>query len=795
MTGKPEVARRRRLAAWLKAVRRIAIAGLVAAIGASAGAQELPPGIRKIVTKVEFEGNRVITEPAIRLRIRTTEGANYNEDTVNEDVKSLRALGFYNVRVFREAYEGGVKVRFELVESPLVTDVTFRGLDQISRKEIDDVVEIRKGFLSAFDLDVQTREIQSFYRSRGFHFAEVDYRLQPSKKGYEVVIDVMFTGNRALDTSELLGVMETKPSTLFTKGLFEERTLFQDVVALRNAYRAHGYRDVRVEIDRIDFTADKSRVSLRLRIEEGPLYTVRSVRIAGNEVIPDDQILAKVRLQPGQAYLLGRRDMDREAIQALYQNNAYVQAQVVPRETFSETGTEVDVRYEIEEGRKFNVGDIRITGNRLTKDEVIRRDLSFHPGEPVNIGEIRKSFGRLFALGYFDVEGGLRFEPDTRVNEGVQDWTIAVKEGRTGNLRFAAGVGSDSGLIGQISISKKNFDIADLPGSFSDVLEGEAFTGAGQTVYLDIAPGTRFSQIGIGFREPHVFGSDNSFGIDIVRRFRDRRAYDEIRTGVDLSVGRYLEKFRRDIAVELRFRNELVKIRNLDSDLRAICDRRGDEIPDCDAVGTNRVVAIGPSFTWRKVDSPLFPSDGYELGLSYEVGGGILGGTTDMNRAVADVLRYFPVYEQENELKHVLAARIRVGWMSGFGDTPTVPIYERFFAGGRTSIRGFEFRGAGPHKKGEPVGGQGIVTGAVEYSFPIYEEIFRGVLFVDYGTVAETFGALSIDEMRVSAGFGVRFRVPFLGPVPFAFDFGFPLRREDDDDLQVVSFSLGQVFF
>lgn len=779
----------------------------VATLGPRAAAQPATPGVRRIVTKVEFEGNREIKESAIRTKIKTREGSEYDEEILNQDIKSLYNVGFYNVRYFTEAYEGGVKVRFVLFENPLIAAVTFRGIEELDQKDIEDVIDVRKGqFLSENTLNIQTREILTLYRSKGYHFVEVEYRLVPKKKGNEVIFDIVegprvtvnditFRGNKALTASQLKDVMVLRESSLFTTGLYEERTFYQDGVAVKERYRADGYRDSTVEIDRIDFTADKSRASLGLRIVEGNLYSVRSVKVSGNTAFTEVVLLAKTKLKPGKPYLRTERDHDLDSILAVYQNNAYVRASVIVKETFSETGYLVDLDFAVTEDRKFNVGRINVTGNRLTKDHVIRRELSFNPGEPVNVSEIRKSFYRLISLGYFDVEGGLKFEPDYEVNAGIQDWTILVKEGRTGNLRFAAGVGSDSGLIGQMSISKKNFDIADVPGSFSDLIEGNAFTGAGQTIFLDVAPGTEVSQIGVGFREPYVFGSDNSFGIDVTRRFRNFDVYDQIRTGVDLTLGRYLEKFSRDISVELHFRNQLVDIKHLTDEFQDICDRRGDEVPDCASVGLNRVVAIGPSLNWRSVNNPLLPSDGYEFGVSYEVGGGILGGNTDMNRAIVDATRYFTLYGGAEESPHILATRLKIGWESGYGETPTVPIYERLFAGGRASIRGFEFRGAGPHKKGQPVGGQGLVTGGFEYSVPIYEEIFRGVVFLDYGTVSETFGQLAFNERRVAAGFGIRFRVPFLGPVPFAFDFGFPIRSEEDDDLQVVSFSLGQVFF
>jgi len=145
--------------------------------------------------------------------------------------------------------------------------------------------------------------------------------------------------------------------------------------------------------------------------------------------------------------------------------------------------------------------------------------------------------------------------------------------------------------------------------------------------------------------------------------------------------------------------------------------------------------------------------------------------------------------------RHVLSFWTRLGWSEAARDTDSVPTFERFFAGGRESIRGCEFRGVGPFQEGEPVGGQVQALVGTEYGFPMVEEVLRGVLFLDSGTVAESVHAEDFRRFRLAWGFGFRLRIPFLGQVPLALDFGFPIFKEEQDERETVSFSLGAPFF
>ena len=163
-------------------------------------------------------------------------------------------------------------------------------------------------------------------------------------------------------------------------------------------------------------------------------------------------------------------------------------------------------------------------------------------------------------------------------------------------------------------------------------------------------------------------------------------------------------------------------------------------------------------------------------------------GDFNFGRADTDYHIYRTVYKDAIGRKHIIAGRAAAGAI--FGDSP---VFERYYGGGLGSIRGFKFRGISPRQgtDDDPVGGDFKLFLGSEYSFPIIGNNLRGVAFIDSGTVERD---IEIRDYRVSAGVGLRLQLPFFGPVPMSLDFGFPVRKTDDDDTQLVSFSIGWVF-
>ena len=142
----------------------------------------------------------------------------------------------------------------------------------------------------------------------------------------------------------------------------------------------------------------------------------------------------------------------------------------------------------------------------------------------------------------------------------------------------------------------------------------------------------------------------------------------------------------------------------------------------------------------------------------------------------------------------MLSFRGTFRWVHGARRTDEIPSFERFYAGGRNSIRGFDFRGLGPQEFGDPIGGEAYVFASVEYSFPLFVEVLRGAFFYDVANLSSRIENLQHDTWRQSVGFGIRFIIPQLGGIPVSLDFGFPFRKDDGDERRTITFDIGSLF-
>lgn len=753
------------------------------------------------VRQILIEGNERISVPSILAAIQTREGSALSAVVLDADLKRLYELGFYGVEAFAEANGDGVDVRIVVKENSRIAAVRFSGMNNLKKADIDSAVSLRPGqFASDMMLQLLTRDIEDLYRKKGYLFADVKVQKFGTPEGIELTVRVIegrrvavasvkVVGNTHLDSKSLRRIMRTRTSGWLRKRYLDRDVLDQDIIAIRNWYRAEGFPDVRIDLGDVWFNQKRNRASITIIVDEGLRYKVRELRFEGNELFSDAEIDAVVDMEAGDFLQDRLVSQAQRAIKKIYGERAYIDATVSPQPIWDDSEPGVcDLVIRIREGEKIYLGKIRIEGNRLTQDKVIRRQISLAPGDPIDFEEIRRTYNRLSESGYFEPDS-VRIDPDSTPGNReapVRDYVIGVDEGQTGWVRFALGLGSNSGVIGDVTLTKRNFDITDLPESFSDVLAGEAFTGGGQTLQLQLSPGTELSRYRLAFREPFLFDTKNSFDADLYRRLRLRFDYDEARVGSQIALGRYLSRFNPDLSVDLRLRLEQVHLDNFDTDAPQDA---------FDWEGRTNVASLRPSLVYRQLDAPVQPTKGFRAELAYEMVGYFLGGDVDMNKVTAEARGFFPVHEDTLGRRHVLSLWSRLGWSEATRGTRRVPIFERFFAGGRESIRGFEFRGVGPHQEGEPVGGDVLMLYGAEYEFPLVTDVLRGTAFIDAGTVSESVHTEDFRHIRASLGFGFRLKIPFLGQVPLALDFGFPIYKQDEDDRQTVSFSLGAPFF
>jgi outer membrane protein assembly factor BamA len=360
--------------------------------------------------------------------------------------------------------------------------------------------------------------------------------------------------------------------------------------------------------------------------------------------------------------------------------------------------------------------------------------------------------------------------------KAVKDILVQVKEGRTAEFMMGVGVSSNSGLLGTISFTQRNFDIFAWPGSWKSMLKPQTFKGAGQRLNISAEPGTELMRFNISWFTPYIFDLPYSLGVKGYLFNRGYDHYDETRVGTQVSVG---HRFKNRWYGELSTRLENI---NIDVDSSAAQEVWEDR-------GNHTLLGFRGSLTRDRTDSRWMPTTGDRFQLSYEQ----VVGTDVFGKVGADYRIYRTVFVDALDRKHILAGRVTFGQITG-----DAPVFEKFYAGGIGSMRGFSFRGVSPRGKSrnggsdnDPIGGDMLFLAGLEYSFPLVMDKLRGVIFLDTGTVEGDFG---FSSYRASAGFGLRWTIPFFGPVPMALDFGFPLVKDSDDDTQIFSFSLCWTF-
>jgi len=743
----------------------------------AATAQDEGPSIVEVV----IEGNQRVDRDRIADQMRLHKGSVYTSQEANEDFKRIYALGeFENVVIKPEPVEGGVRLRVSVTELPLLRRVEFIGAEHVKPKKLLELIALTEGSpLDRHRLLSAVPVIKDEFRRRGYYFVEatLDQNLLETEavarftisEGPKVRVKaITFRGNDSIHANELQKQIGTKKGIwLFTTGEFSMETLEGDVARLQAYYVSQGFLDA--EVGR-DFTFDpkNENVSVEFIIKEGARYTVASVSMQGVETLSSGYLTENLRLKSGRFYTVDDLRADARFVRDSYGRVGHVHAEVVPKVDFAAQAGQVDLVFRVAEGPKITIGEIRPTGNTVTQDKVILRSLGFEPGQVADSKAIEDASPRLMQTQLFS-SADLTLVPTD--DPSIEDVAVHVEEGRTAQFIIGAAVSSNSGLIGNIVLVQKNFDGARWPRGWDDP---GAFRGAGQTLRLALEPGTERSEYSIGFTEPALF--DRPIRMDASGAFftRDRDTYDEERLGGQLSLGKNLT---RDIFASLGARTESIDIADVTADApRDVFD----------VEGSSYLSSVTLQVVRDKTDNYFVPTTGSRLRATVEQAGA-LGGSYTFTKVLFDGRRYWTVTEDALGRRSVFSLRGRVGFAPG-----NPPIFERFYAGGQGTLRGFRFRGVGPFERDEPLGGDFLLLLGGEYQFPLYGKSFSGVVFLDTGTVEER---VSLGTYRASAGVGLRFTVDMLGnPVPFALDFGFPLSKGGDDETEVFSFSIAWSF-
>ncbi len=718
-----------------------------------------------LIKAIEVQGNKTISISAVLAKIKTRVGQEYIQSVVSDDLKRLYNTGYFSdVRVDRQDYEGGLKVIFYIEEKPVIDKVTFSKLQYFSPRVILRKLKTQEGkFLDNKSLKDDEDTINDLYAKKGLTLAEVQTETTPDevthkvsvhfiiREGYRVRIHrINVSGNEKYKDKQIVKVTKTRPKAFFNSGYLNQETIDEDMERIRSFYEQNGFIDAVVNYETKELP--KGLVDIDISINEGRQYLVGHIVLSGNTVVAESGVLAVMEnIKEGKIFSREKLSVDIASIRTLYFDRGYIFADVKDATSLDPTTGLVDVRLDISEGGIAYVDKIRIQGNTRTRDIVIRRELRINPGERFDGGKLKRSKERLNNLGYFE-DVGFDIE-DTEQNDR-KDLVVQVKEAKTGSFSFGGGFSTVDKVIGFVEVEQRNFDFANWP----------TFTGGGQNLKLRAETGSTRNNLSLSFTEPWLFDYPISAGFDAFRTERDREqdigyAYSEKRIGGNIRLGK---EFSEYLSGRLTFRRESVTIQDLESNVST--DLLAEE-------GTNAVSAVGTSLIWDSTDSAFNPSKGLVVRTDVDVAGGFLGGDKDFYRAQLMSSYYVPL-----KFKSVLEFRGHAGFVNAYGDSENVPIFERFFAGGARSIRGYDERTVGPLDANtqDPIGGESILVGNIEYTVPLIEFV-KLAAFFDIGNVWAKTEDFASGNLKSGTGVGLRVKTP-IGPINL--DYGYPLNDE-----------------
>lgn len=770
------------------------------------------------VTEVVLQGLNRVTEQEIRNNMRVAAGQPFDASAVKDDIATLYRLGHFDaVSADAELLDDGtVRVRYILVEQPIVRDIQVVGNKVVSDQELRGVISLYPGGpRDDFLLERAVEKIRNLYRSKGNYLVDVEVdesRLLETGilifrivEGPRVRIrEIVFSGNQRFDTNQLGAQIKTKPWVfIFSMGNLDENQLIDDVAALDKFYKDRGFIDVRVD-KRVEISDNGKEAKVVFLIAEGRQYRLRSVSIEAADGTPEgkprviqaEQLLGLMTIRPGDAFTEDKLESSVEALKRAYEVMGHVDARV--EQTWIRIGEEpeVDMVVSVREATAVRAGLVRIQGNYLTKDNVVRRALRIQPGRPLDGLEVESAKIRLEETGLFSsatvtpqVPAADAPDPTTR------DVLVEVKERNTGSVNFGVGIGTDTGFFGTVSLNQRNFDIADTPQTLDELLNGRAFRGAGQSFSLAIAPGIDVSNYSISFGEPHLLDSDIGFGTDLLYRQRVYVGFNEDRIAGSFALSR---RFGEMWVGSLRTTLQSVTLSNFaPSTPVVVYEQRGPAF----------INSVGVSMARTNVDNLQRPTRGtrFEADVAYF---GLFGGPYQFPLTAASWTTWLPLAEDFFGRKSVLKLNTSAGYLYN----SNAPVSERFYLGGR-SLRGFVFRSVSPLSpeaigadpptstsvypttttgtveglpNGDPIGGIFRFFAGAQYEVPVFDKFVTAVAFCDSGTATDS---LTLNPYRVSVGGGLRLYIPQLGQAPLAFDFAVPIVKYVTDQTEVFSFT------
>jgi outer membrane protein insertion porin family len=723
------------------------------------------------IANIAVSGNRRVKTESILAAIPLQKGQMVDLVQIDGAMQAIYRLGRFSDVAARVDERDGVQILiFEVTERPLVRSVRFEGNKEISSDKLQGVVTLRAASIyDPYEAQRSIAAVKAEYVKEGYYAAEItiDSEINADNEAlltFKVVEgtlvrikDIRFEGNSLFTKKELQKVMDTEEKWLFSwltgRGNYDETLLEQDLERIADLYFNQGYIRVKVRKPVISLVNNLRHMLILIQIDEGEQYRVGKVDVVGDLIDRKEEILARLPLQPGEAFSRERLRNGVSRITDLYADQGYAYANVAPLTRVDDASKTVDLALEIEQGPQVSVERINITGNAKTRDKVIRREMKIVEGELYNASALKRSKARINNLGFFEAVDVTTSEGSDQSQVNVD---VNVKERATGTFSVGAGYSSVDGLIAQGSVTQENF------------------LGRGLRLNLAASLGGESTTYQIGLTDPYFLDLNLTLGFELYKTEREWDDFSRKATGGAIKLG---------LPVFDDYSRALFVYRLEDKEIYDVSPFADPQIKDEE--GQSVISSLTSSLTRDTTDYRLDPSRGNVAQLSWEIAG--LGGDEKFSKYIFDYRHFWPA-----PLGTVLSAHGQIGYIHAFGGEE-VPLDERFYLGGINTLRGFDPRKVGPYnpETDEYTGGYKQTYFNFEWLFPLSKEVgIKGVTFFDIGNAWDEDEDF-FSEWRYSVGAGIRWLSP-LGPLRL--EWGYNLDPEDWEDRSRLDFMIGRFF-
>ncbi len=628
---------------------------------------------------------------------------------------------------------------------------------------VDNLVDFERFGYRKSAIDDAAFSVESHYQAAGFPFAVATYELEEHEDGSlsaVIRIDegprtrlgrVSFSGNSIFGRRELADLIGGPTKLLGEVKYFVQSELEAARGAITSNYLGVGKLLVRVSEPHVTFSEDRRLATASFEIEEGPTFTVSEIRFEGSTSFTDEQLRSALPVGLGETYVTQLDRRIRAAVVEFLGEAGYPDASAsVSRSLDHEQGSAALV-VQVEEGMQVTVGSIRVVGQKRTREALVRSRLEAEVGKPFTPERERDSFKNLFTTGLFS-----RIRLDLEGEGPERELLVSVVENPSQEIFLEPGWGS--------------YELARLKAGYRN----RNLFGTGRGFRTEGVAAVRHQEVEVGVSDPFLFGADVFADASAQVLQREEPSFTRIKAGIDLTVTReWSQSFETGVSYDF----ERSKARDVDvTDPAALA-----ALTDVD------ISAVEVLARYDTRDSPLLPTDGNAARISLQWGDQVLGSELDFLRG-----RYSEAHFWRLRPSTVLALSLRTGVIVPTHDTDEIPLQERFFNGGESTVRSFDQDELGPVDAGnEPLGGEAFTT----LSGEIREHLFgnlAGALFADMGNVVPNYeDYFDFADFRSGFGFGIRYMLP-IGPLRL--DFAWNPHPKGKEDGFLVHFSVGMPF-